>query len=358
MGEIREPDGPIPQDLRSRWDGHSDRRVIGVTSADHQALTVRPEAEGGDRSDEWPKLPSTGDVLGYVRAFGFGKGYSSEILGLKCRRVGVALAGVVLASGTIAQTAIGDPVSQTVNMATIHHSADYPSPGSRAVYAGTVSGKLGRGAIVDQITITGHPKLTAFTFKGSSTGFYPHGTARSSITGSATVRRDGSVALAGHGHYTGGTDSYRRARGSYSFTGTAPALPPIRQPPPCAVPAGWKVVASDSQVVVVLHQPEYPIQEYRYCNYAHPSLGFQVLVRNDDCCALGGQATFSNVDGVAHSSLLYHSGTTYDSPICGGVNIGSSNVYAVDTSSGHSEHLWQGGGEIVSALLAPTGVGA
>jgi hypothetical protein len=57
-------------------------------------------------------------------------------------------------------------------LATIHHSADYPSPGSGAVYAGTVSGMLGRGAIVDRIAITAHPTLTTFTFKGTSTGFY------------------------------------------------------------------------------------------------------------------------------------------------------------------------------------------
>jgi hypothetical protein len=277
---------------------------------------------------------------------------------MKCRRVGVALAGVVLAGCTIAQAASGHPVSQTVALAAIRHSADYPSPGSGAVYAGTVRGKLGRGAIVDRITITGHPTLRTFTFKGMSTDFYSAGTTRSRITGLATMRPNGSLALAGRGRYTGGTDSYRRVRGSYSFTGTAPALPPIRQPPPCAVPAGWKVVASDAQVVVVLRQPDYAIQEYRYCNYAQSSLGFQVLVRNDDSGVLGGEATFSNVDGVALSYLLYHSGTTVDSPACGGPKISTSDVYAVDTSSGRSEHLWQGPGEIASASLAPTGVGA
>ncbi len=240
---------------------------------------------------------------------------SRRILIRRGGRVGVALAGVALTGFTIAQPASGHPGGQSVALAAIHHSADYPSPGSRAVYAGTVSGKLGRGAIVDRITITGHPKLTTFTFKGTSTGFYPHGTSRSRITGLATVRRDGSVALAGHGHYAGGTDSYRHARGSYSFTGTAPALPPIRQPPPCAVSAGWKVVARDSQVVVVLKQPDYPIEEYRYCSYAHAAQGFQLLSHNDDSALLGGEARFSTVDGVALSYLLYHSGTTADSPV-------------------------------------------
>jgi hypothetical protein len=292
-----------------------------------------------------------------MRAFGFGKGYSRGILMLKCRRVGAALAGVVLAGCTIAQAASGHPVSQTVALAALRHSADYPSPGSGAVYTGTVRSKLGHGAIVDRITITGHPKLTIFTFKGTSTGFYSHGTSRSRITGLATVRRDGSVALVGHGHYTGGTDAYRRVRGSYSFTGTAPALPPIRQPPACAVPAGWKVVASDAEVVVVLKQPDLPIQEYRYCNYAHASLGFQLLARNDDSHFLAGAATYSTVDGVALSYVLYDSVFRVDSPGCGGLGA-PSDVYALDTSSGRIEHLWQGSGQVASASLAPTGVGA
>ena len=96
------------------------------------------------------------------------------------------------------------------------------------------------------------------------------------------MRPDGKLALAGHGRYTGGTDSYRHLRGSYSFTGTAPAFPAKRWPPSCGVPAGWKVVARDAQVVVILKQPSYPIQEYRYCDYTRSSLGFQLLVRNDD----------------------------------------------------------------------------
>ena len=277
---------------------------------------------------------------------------------LKYSHVGVVLAGVVLAGGTLAQPASGHPVSQTVELAAIHHSTDYPSPGSTAVYSGTVRGKLGRGAIVDKIKITGHPTPRTFTFKGTSTGFYSHGTSRSRITGLATVKPDGSVALAGRGDYTDGTGADRGVGGRYSFTGTAPALPPIRQPPACAVPAGWKVVASDAQVVVILEQPDWPIQEYRYCNYAQSSLGFELLVRNDDGALLGGTATLSTVDGVALSYLVYDSGSTVDDPTCGGPRIVSSDLYALDTSSGRSEHLWEGSGKVASASVAPTGVGA
>ena len=142
-------------------------------------------------------------------------------------------------------------------------------------------------------------------FKGTSTGFYSHGTSRSRITGLATVRPNGSVALAGHGHYIGGTDAYRRVRrGSYAFTGAAPGIATDPQPSPCAVPSGWKVVASDAQVVAVLHQPDYPIQEYRYLNDAHSSLGFQLLVRNDDRRVAGWRGDALTVDGVVSSYLL------------------------------------------------------
>lgn len=293
-----------------------------------------------------------------MRSIGFANGDSGWSLIFRCSHVAVALAGVALLCVPPARAASGQRVGQTVKLATLNHSAAYPSPGSTAVYSGTVRSRLGRGAIVDRIRITGHPTPTTFTFTGTSTGFYSRGTSRSRITGSATVQPDGEARLAGHGHYTGGTNAYRRVRGSYSFTGTAPALPPIPQPRPCIVAAGWKVVASDAQVVVVLNQPDWPIQEYRYCNYAHSALGFQLLAHNDDGPLLGGQATLTTVDAVALSYLVYDSGTTVDSPICGGPRIVTSDVYALDTNSGRSEHLWQGSGKVASASLAPTGVGA
>ena len=64
------------------------------------------------------------------------------------------------------------------------------------------------------------------------------------------------------------------------------------------------------------------------------------------------------MDGVARSYLLYHSADVIDSPGCGALGTTASNVYAVDTNSGHTEHLWGGEGIVTSALTAPTGVGA
>jgi hypothetical protein len=271
---------------------------------------------------------------------------------LKRGVIGVALAAVMV-GGAIANAAARPRVNQAVRLGTLRQSAEYPRAGSSASYAGTVKSKLGRGAIVQTITIIGHPSPTKLMFRGTSTAFYSDGTTKGTFTGTGTLRADGRFALAGRGRYTGGT-LYRRVRRHYSFSGTSPP------PPPCAVPQGWQTVASDPQVIVILHQPDNPIQEFRYCNYANSSRGFQLLVRNDDGNFLGGEATYSTVDGVALSYILYHSTTVVDSPECNalGLPAESSTVYAVDTTSGKTASLDQGGGGIASALLSPPGVGA
>ena len=275
---------------------------------------------------------------------------------------GIAVLVLLLAAGgTVAQAASRRRVNQTVTLGTLRQSAGYPKPGSSVVFAGTVRSVLGRGTIVLTVTITGHPTPAVFTFRGTSAAFYPHGTTRGAFTGSGTLHPAGRFALAGHGHYTGGT-LYRRAQRKYSFTGTAPSPPQPPPPPPpaaCAVPAGWQVVASDAEVVVILYQSD-PMQEYRYCDYAEPSRGFELLVHNDSC-DLEVTVTCSTVDGVALSYILYHSSTAVDSPACGGPNPttdGTSTVYAVDTTSGNMVTLAQGQGGITSAQLSPPGVGA
>lgn len=274
----------------------------------------------------------------------------------RCAVAGIA--AVLLACCAAAPFASGDPVRQTVTLATIRHSARFPGLRSTVVYAGTVSGTLGRGTIVDRITITGHPTSTTFRFNGSSTGFYAHGAVTARITGAVTVGSRASVRLAGNGSYTGGTDSYRQEHGGYSFAGTAPAFPAAPQPSPCAVPAGSKVLASDPQVVVISAPLSTGIEQYRYCDYADPARGFRLLAQNDPGAALGGSTTLTTVDGVALSDVLYHSGATTDSPACGGVYIAQPTVSLLDTSSDKTQELWQGQGTIESIVIAPTGVAA
>ena len=134
----------------------------------------------------------------------------------------LAVGASALAGGTFALAAVKHHVSQTVKVSSISQSSNYPNPGSRNTSAGTVTGTLGSGAIVQKLLITGHPTVTTYTFSATSTGFYAHGTTKVSVTGTATAQANGSTTVAGHGHYTGGTGRYRGARGKFSFTGTIP----------------------------------------------------------------------------------------------------------------------------------------
>jgi hypothetical protein len=143
----------------------------------------------------------------------------------------LAVGASALAGGTFALAAVKHHVSQTVKTSSISQSANYPSPGSRNTSAGTVTGSLGSGAVIQKLVITGHPTVTTYTFKVTGTVFYAHGTTRASASGTATAQTNGSAAVSGHGHYTGGTGLYRGARGKFTFTGTIPPPNPTGPAP-------------------------------------------------------------------------------------------------------------------------------
>lgn len=267
----------------------------------------------------------------------------------------------LLADGTSANAATRRRVNQSVALGTLRQAARYPSTGSSVEFAGTLRSALGQGTIVLHLVITSHARSAVYGFRGTSTAFYSDGSTSAAFTATGTLHTGGRFTLAGRGHYTGGT-LYRLTQRQYSFTGTAP--PPPQPPPPaptpaCAVPAGWHSVASDADLIVIRGQD--PSGEYRYCNYAQPSRGFQLLARDEFCGVIGPPETCSTIDGVALSYILYHTSTAVDSPACGGPNPtrdGSSTVYAVDTSSGKTVTLAQGAGGITSAGLSQPGVGA
>jgi hypothetical protein len=98
--------------------------------------------------------------------------------------------------------------------------------GSTQVSAGTVKSRLGRGAALQKVTITGHPTPTTFTIKGTATDFEARGTIKISLKGTATVHPNGSVTSTGSGRYKGGTGRYKRAKGKFTFTGTIPPAVP------------------------------------------------------------------------------------------------------------------------------------
>jgi len=113
--------------------------------------------------------------------------------------------------------------TSSFDMSTLSTGNGYPSQGGVAVLSGTwkVSG-LGEsaGALLDRLTITGHPTDSVFTFKGAETGFLPGGTVNDVYTGWSMLRADGTLAVAGEGDFIGGTGKYVGARGHYTFAGT------------------------------------------------------------------------------------------------------------------------------------------
>jgi hypothetical protein len=114
--------------------------------------------------------------------------------------------------------------TSVIRSAPVSTAGGYPSPGGTAVLVATWTSSLyGSGALVDRVTITGHPNATTFTYRGTEVGFVALGTFRDTFTGTATVQPNGSQNLVANGRITGGTGALRGARGSFKFTGsTAP----------------------------------------------------------------------------------------------------------------------------------------
>jgi hypothetical protein len=113
----------------------------------------------------------------------------------------------------------------SVTQLTMKSSAlGYPSAKGTAVLSGTLKlDPFGDGTIVDNLTITGHPTATVWTFAGREVAVLAGGTVKSKFTGWSLLHPDGTTALAVDGAFTGGTGAYRGARGTYRYTGSTPA---------------------------------------------------------------------------------------------------------------------------------------
>ena len=100
----------------------------------------------------------------------------------------------------------------------------YPAVGSTTLSAGTVSTSgAGGGALIDRVTITGHPSDAVFLFKGRERDFFASGTLTSDYTGQATVNADGSITFSTSGHFTHGSGVFRGAHGTYKSQGSSPS---------------------------------------------------------------------------------------------------------------------------------------
>ena len=100
----------------------------------------------------------------------------------------------------------------------------YPALNGTAVLSGPLTtNALGAGAVVDRLKITGNPMPNVFTIAGTEVAYFDRGTVRSRYTGWSLLRSDGTLAVRITGHVTGGSGVYRRAHGSWVFTGATPA---------------------------------------------------------------------------------------------------------------------------------------
>jgi hypothetical protein len=132
-----------------------------------------------------------------------------------------ALTAVVAFGAPTAQAKTKHHYTSVIHNATLSTAHGYPAVGGTAVSAGTwVTNLFGHGALVDHVTITGHPTPTMFTFKGTEVDFVANGTLKATSTGTATVQSNGSETIVARGRFTGGTGAYRRASGSFKFSGS------------------------------------------------------------------------------------------------------------------------------------------
>lgn len=137
------------------------------------------------------------------------------------RCVPLAMVAALACGASTAQAKTQHHYSSIIQNMPLSTSNGYPGVGGTAILAGTWSTNLyGNGALLDYVTITGHPAPSKLTFKGTEVGFVAQGTFRDTFTGTDTVRPDGGQIISSKGRITGGTGAFRGARGTFKFSGS------------------------------------------------------------------------------------------------------------------------------------------
>jgi hypothetical protein len=103
------------------------------------------------------------------------------------------------------------------------HATGVPAAGSSALAAAALTASPGGdGALVTRLHFTGATGAPAtYGLTVRTTAFFAHGTLALAFTGTLKLV-GGRLQFAGRGRFTGGTGVFARARGTASFTGTAP----------------------------------------------------------------------------------------------------------------------------------------
>jgi hypothetical protein len=136
----------------------------------------------------------------------------------------IALSIALAAALPAAAGAASHRYSSSAQLGPVTTQHGYPALNGTAVLSGPLkTNLLGGGAVVDRVKIVGNPMPNVFTLVGTEVAYFDRGAIRSAYTGWAMLHSDGTLAVRIRGHVTGGSGAYRRARGSYVFTGATPA---------------------------------------------------------------------------------------------------------------------------------------
>ena len=125
--------------------------------------------------------------------------------------------GSAVADAATKHKAKSHSINGSATIAMITTTGSPPVNGS-SVDAGLVNNSQGAGAV--RLTTT----YAAPNFNASGTAFYVAGSLKVTLKGSGAPQPDGSLTFSGTGKVTGGTGSYKGAKGSFTFTGSAPGL--------------------------------------------------------------------------------------------------------------------------------------
>src|SRR5689334_21842046 len=108
----------------------------------------------------------------------------------------LVLALAATAASAQARTARAHRYTSTIRTAMTSSALGYPGTKGTAVLSGTLHfNPFGDGAIVDRVTIAGHPTPAVTTFSGREVDYLSEGTLKSAFTGWALLRPDGTLAL-------------------------------------------------------------------------------------------------------------------------------------------------------------------
>jgi hypothetical protein len=142
------------------------------------------------------------------------------------RTLTIGVAALIIGSISavaFARTATTLPFTATSRSAEISASQGYPAPGSTIESAViTDSHPGGRFAAISDGRITG-AIAGGVTLAAKGTNYTPAGLQFDTSQGTAIVLSDGTTSFKGSGRFTGGTLAFKGLKGTFTFTGTAPA---------------------------------------------------------------------------------------------------------------------------------------